>query len=249
MERTKLYLSTIASDASEMAREYGLGLELAEYCTAINMDLNFNKTHNEVKKKLDGISSRTFHGPFNELFPCAIDPKAAELAVCRYRQAIALAKSYGCSKMVLHGGFNPMIYYPQWYVEKSVRFWNEFLREAPGIPIALENVMEQAPCLLSEIFKEVAHPDFSMCLDVGHVNAFSSVSVMQWLEDCAPYISHFHIHNNDGRWDQHMSLQEGCIPMKAFLLKARDLCPKATFTLEVMEAEPSLVWLREQELI
>ena len=36
-----LYISTIADDAEELAAQYGLGLEIAEYCTAWNMDKNF----------------------------------------------------------------------------------------------------------------------------------------------------------------------------------------------------------------
>ena len=41
MNREKIYLSTIAPDASRIAREYGFGLEIAEYCTAWNMDEKF----------------------------------------------------------------------------------------------------------------------------------------------------------------------------------------------------------------
>ena len=41
MEKVNLYISTTASDASEMARQYGFGIEIAEYCTAWNMDEKF----------------------------------------------------------------------------------------------------------------------------------------------------------------------------------------------------------------
>ena len=34
----KYYLSTIAPDAAAVARENKLGLEIADYCTAWNMD-------------------------------------------------------------------------------------------------------------------------------------------------------------------------------------------------------------------
>ena len=34
MRREKIYISTISTDAVRVAQEYGLGLEIAEYCTA-----------------------------------------------------------------------------------------------------------------------------------------------------------------------------------------------------------------------
>ena len=69
MKREKFYLSTIAPDAAGIAREYGLGLEIAEYCTAWNMDEKFDAVDPDVQKKLEGITSSTLHAPYNELFP------------------------------------------------------------------------------------------------------------------------------------------------------------------------------------
>ena len=87
-----------------------------------------------------------------------------------------------------------------------------------------------------------------MCLDIGHVNAYSKCPVTQWLEVCAPYIRHFHIHNNDGSRDSHSPLTQGSIPMKMFLTRSDALCPGASYTLELMEAEESVRWLLEDTL-
>ena len=243
MKKDKIYLST---DAVRVAREYGFGLELAEYCTAWNMDEKFTAVDGVVKKKLEGVTSCVLHGPYNELFPCAIDKKARELAAFRYRQAIGLAKRYGATKVVVHGGYNPKIYFPVWYTEQSILFWKDFLKDNPGVQIVLENVLEEDPKWLVDIVKGVDDPRLKLCLDIGHVNAYSPIPVMDWLETCAPYISHFHVHNNDGSRDQHNALHDGTIPIKEFLLRAEELCPDATFTLELMKAEPSVQWLIEQ---
>lgn len=245
MKREDIYISTIASDGASVAREYGLGLEIAEYCTAWNMDDRFDQVHPEVLRKICGVPDRLLHAPFNELFPCAIDPKARELAAHRYRQAIALAKGYGAAKVIIHGGYNPRIYYPAWYVEQSILFWRGFLKEDPGVQIVLENVLEEEPGMLLDIVKGVDDPRLRLCLDVGHVNAYSEISVMEWLKAWAPYLSHFHIHNNDGSWDTHSPLDCGSIPMGEVLDQADILCPDATFTLELMEASPSVRWLLE----
>ena len=249
MRRENIYVSTIATDAVRVAREFGFGLEIAEYCTAWNMDEKFTGVDGVVKKKLENISGSLLHAPYNELFPCAIDKKARALAAERYRQAIDLAKRYGASKVIIHGGYNPRIYFPVWYVEQSILFWKVFLRDDPGVQIVLENVLEETPDMLLGIIKGVDDSRLRLCLDIGHVNAYSGVPVMDWLETWAPYISHFHVHNNDGNRDQHNALTDGSIPMKEFLLRAEELCPDATYTLELMNDTPSAVWLKENELL
>ena len=249
MDRNRIYLSTIAPDAPDMAREWGLGLEIAEFCTAWNMDEQFADVDPMVKRKLQGIGPRVLHAPYNELFPCAIDKKARELAAFRYRQAIALAKGYGAEKVIIHGGYNGRIYYPVWYVEQSILFWKDFLRVDPGVQIVLENVLETEPQWLLDIVTGVDDPRLKLCLDVGHVNAYSQIPAALWVERCAHQLSHFHIHNNDGTADQHSALDQGTIAMEELLGQIRQQCPGATLTLELMMDEPSLRWLAERALI
>ena len=249
MKKETLYLSTISTDAPCVAREYGFGLELAEFCTAWNMDEKFTHVDSVVKKKLEGIPRSLLHAPYNELFPCAIDKKARALAAERYRQATDLATRYGSRKVIIHGGYNPRIYFPVWYVKQSVLFWQDFLRSDPGVEIVLENVLEDDPRWLLDIVAGVDDPRLRLCLDIGHVNAYSSVPLTDWLVLWAPYLSHLHIHNNDGSRDAHNALNEGTIPIKELLLQAQHLCPDATYTLELMNDAPSVVWLQENDLI
>ena len=239
MKREQIYLSTVDPRAGELARELGLGVEIAEYCTAWNMDREYPQTDERLRGALAGNPRRILHGPFNELFPCAIDPEARNLAARRYRQAIALARDYGADKVVIHAGFNPWLYYPVWFREQSAVFWREFLAEDPGVEIVLENVLEQEPEWMTEILRAVDSPRLRLCLDVGHVNACSPVDAAQWLRRCAPWISHFHLHNNNGTRDAHDPLFRGSIPMEELLTLAGELCPEATFTLELPNAESS----------
>lgn len=249
MNRENIYLSTIASDAPIYAREYGFGLEIAEFCTAWNMDRRFSVVDPRVKESLKGISRSILHAPSNELFPCAIDEKARELAAYRYRQAIDLAKQYGSKKVVIHGGYHPWMYYPVWYVGQSIAFWKQFLmQEDPGVEIVLENVLETQPDLIMDIVEGVNDPRLRMCFDVGHINAYSYIPIVDWLETCAPWISHFHINNNDGREDQHRGLKDGNIPMKELLKRMVALCPDATITLETVESKSSVEWLMREHI-
>ena len=250
MKREKIFISTIAPDSSAIALKYGLGLEIAEYCTAWNMDDEFEATHSQVTEKISSVKNLALHAPFNELFPCAIDPLARKLAAQRYTQAINLARDYGADRVIIHGGYNPRMYYPVWYTEQSVVFWREFMKTAPeDITICLENVFEPTPEMLADIVRQVGDKRLRMCLDVGHVNAYSEVPVLKWIEDCADVIGHYHMHNNSGDMDSHNSLADGSIPMKEVFAAAEEMTEDATITLETLTAEESAKWLSEQKII
>ena len=250
MNSTFWYISSIAPDTGALSRRHGLGVEIAEYCTAWNMDEKFAGTDKTVRATIENVEKLTLHAPFNELFPCAIDPKARILAKERYLQAISLAENYGADRVVIHGGYNPRMYYPIWYTEQSAVFWREFMGEYAGkVRICLENVFEETPDMLTDIIKAVNDPRLGMCLDIGHVNAYSKIPPLKWLEACAPYIYHYHIHNNSADFDSHSALCDGTIPMKELLTAAAELTPDATKALEVLEAAPSVNWLIENEFI
>ncbi len=247
MNCNQLYLSTIDPGAGALARKYGLGVEIADYCTAMNMDESFEATDAALRNRLTGVSRRLFHGPFNELFPCAIDPLAKRLADYRFGQALALSKTYGAGKLILHGGYNPRMYYPCWYVEQSVLFWRGFLESHPGdYEICLENVLEEEPELLRSIVSQVGDPRLRLCLDVGHVNAYSAVPAGEWIACWGEFLSHVHLHNNDGTADTHSALNQGTLPLDA-LISA--LPQNATATLELPEIGENVDWLIHRGLL
>lgn len=246
LTKERLFLSTIDPKAGEIARRYGIGLEIAEFCTACNMDANFPEMDAQVRAETAGIENRLLHGPFNELFPCAIDPLARELAARRYEQAWNLAQHYGAKKLILHGGYHPRLYFPCWYVEQSVIFWREFLEKHPGeYEICLENVLEEEPEMLLDIVRQVDDPRLRVCLDVGHVNAYSPIPVPIWLECWGDFLSHTHIHNNDGTADTHSALHAGTLPIKTILQSI----PTATVTLELPEIGNAVDWLIGEQLL
>lgn len=245
----KFYLSTIDENAHLLAKKYGLGLEIAEFCTPWFLDSEFEQTDRLVREKL-GCSDRfVLHAPFSELFPCAIDPKVRAVAAERYRQVIQVAQGYGIHKIVVHGGYNPRIYFPVWYTEQSVQFWKGFVSEIPeNMVFCLENVFEEEPAMLTEIVRQMDDRRIRLCLDVGHANAYSTLGWRSWLEECADVTEHIHIHNNDGDRDSHSRLWEGSLPMKELLAVVEQVCPRATVTLELMGAEESVKWLMEEIL-
>ncbi len=247
LDKRRIYVSTIDQNARSVALAHGIGIEIAEYCTAWNMDMNFDETDTGVKQCIEGIENKVLHAPFNELFPCAIDPEARKLAARRYSEAITLARRYSAQKVVIHSGYAPNFYYDCWFEEQSVLFWLEFMSIVPeGITICLENVLETEPQPLFNIVKAVDNAKLRLCFDIGHANAYSKTPVRKWLECFAPYISHFHIHNNGGDYDAHDHLTNGTIPMNELLCEAESLCKNASYTLEITDAARDVKWLLEE---
>ena len=247
--RDRLYISTTAEDAAALARRYGLGLELAEFCTAMNMDRNFAENDARVRANMDGVCRFTFHAPFSEMSPAAIDPLVRDVTRQRYDQAIGLARGYGIRKTVIHSGFIPLVYYPAWFVPESVSFWRDYMARLPeDMTVCLENVMEPGPDLLCEIAAGVDDPRFRLCLDVGHANTtVSETPVTEWIDAMAPGLGHVHIHNNDGGRDLHRPLGDGELDMAALIDRIEALAPDVTYTIEnIMTAAASVDWLRER---
>ena len=245
--RRRLHISGMDSRAVGLARRYGLGVEITELAYAPMLDEP--GVVEVLRRKNEGLRSLWLHAPFAELCPCAIDPLVREVALRRYRQTLAAAQALGVCRVVVHGGFIPLVYFPEWYVEQSVQFWREFLQEVPdGFTIALENVMEPGPQMLADIVRQVDDPRLGLCLDVGHANTqVSTVPPLEWIAPMAPWLRHVHLHNNQGALDAHAGLAEGLIPMEKVLGTLLHLCPGATWTIECQDAEPSVRWLDKLE--
>ena len=249
--RDRLYISTVADDARELALRDGLGLEIADYCTPYNMDLLFAETDARVRAEMEGVTHFLFHCAYSELCPAAIDPLVREHTARRYTQSIELAARYGIRKVVIHTGFIPKVYFPEWFIPESVDFWQKFLASASrDVTICLENVMETDPDVQIGIVSAVNDPRLWLCLDVGHANSTGSrLGVPVWIDAAAPYLSHVHIHNNNGLTDLHAPLGEGVMDMAAVIDRIESACPSATYTIENISAAASIQWLRDQQYL
>jgi len=258
VQRDKFFISTIAEDAET----FGLGIEIAEYCTAWNVDNDFEDLDSVVEQKIAMAPEIILHGPFNELSPAAIDIDVLEITKKRYRQAVELCLLYGAKKLVFHSGYTDNQYYKFWYKERAINFWKEFMQNLPGdFIIVLENVLEDEPDLLLDVVRKVDNPRLKLCIDIGHINVCLSFAhrvkynrvnekmgecadIYEWIEKSAPFISHYHIHNNDGKIDSHKAIFDGTIDMKKILEFTNRLTSDATYTIETTEAKESVEWMR-----
>ena len=204
-----------------------------------------NRAHLREKLHLSGIDSAA--AQLSRRYALGFEVTAFCMAAA-LEDSAAVSAAEAETADIAHGGFIPLVYFPEWFVEQSVRFWRDFLPEVPqDMTIALENVMDDGPDMLAAIMEGVNDPRLGVCLDVGHANtSVSRTTPMEWIGPLSPWLRHVHIHNNFGEWDLHNPLGEGNIPMEQALDALLTQCPAATFTIENMNCAPSLDWLAAQ---
>ena len=242
------HISTIDENAAVIARKYGLGIEIADFCWAQRIDVELEANIAAAAEKTRGVKSLWFHAPFAEITPCAIDPRALALTRERYLQSLNIALRLGIKRIVIHAGFIPHVYFPEHYVNASIRFWKEFLANVPAdVSIALENVMEPGPSMLVDIAEGVFDPRLGLCLDIGHANTeISQTPPLEWIAPMAKHLKHVHLHNNHGGGDLHLPLGEGLVDCEKVINEVLRVSPEATFTIENMNSTDSVKWLAEK---
>ena len=189
----------------------------------------------EVARRLaEAELSVTFHAPFIDLRPGAIDPKIRQVTKDRLQQVFDLAPYFHPLTVVCHPSFDERYYmsYKKAWLENSIETWSHFLplaEEAKTI-IALENVYEFDPAILTQLLSALASPRIGFCFDTGHCNFFSRTTFTTWIEEMSPYLVQLHIHDNGGYADDHAPVGEGNFPFPAFfaLLRERHLAPLIT---------------------
>ncbi len=246
--KNRLYISTMGENAPKLAVKYDLGLEISDFVVATNISETFEPYGRIGLEKINLGRKMTFHFPYAELSPCAIEPLVRDVAKLRHKQAFDFAYAHGIKKMVVHSGYIPIVYYPEWYVSQSMEYWKEFLLDKPSDAlICVENVMDSDPYMLRDIVDGVCDPRLKICLDVGHAShRVSKTDIMLWIEVLAERISHVHLHNNDRDYDFHSSLGDGLIEMEKVIHQILDFAPKASFATECHEPEKSILWLYER---
>ena len=248
--KEKLYLSTIGEKADIYAEKYGLGLEMAEFCTAVNMDTEDNEWRKAFCDRFKHSDRHILHAPFSDLSPAAIDPYVRKVTMYRYEQAYEIARANGINKMIVHSGFLPNVHYDVWFIEQSVAFWKEFMTDKPeNLTVCIENVLDNDPSVLREVFSGISDSRVRFCFDGGHALVASDVSLESWAKSLMPYIGHVHVHDNLGDHDYHLPVGDGIAGWETLLPMIIRNCPEATFTLENLQYEKSIDWLISHDYI
>lgn len=251
--RNRIYIATFSENAVSVAKQYGFGIEVNDFCISENLDperLDQSLASVRCALQAAGVqdAARTIvHGPFTEIIPAAIDHRAVELGMERLQQAYGAVRSLGIRRMVVHSGYMPLLYFKDWHHEKSVRFWRSYMADKPAdFRLYIENVFEDEPLMMRRLVQAIGDSRVRLCLDVGHANAMMTAEyhILDWIRLLGPWIGHLHLHNNDGESDQHGAFDQGAMDMDAVLDAIETFCGKdVTMTIESRSCESSARWL------
>lgn len=183
----------------------------------------------------------TIHSPFLDLNPGAIDSSIREATRHRIRQVMQAAELLRPKVIVVHPGYDDLRYGDNCLVwlKNSIEFWREFVPQARelGTILAVENIFEKEPSTIKALLDAIDDPCFRHCFDVGHWNMFTIVTMEEWFSELGSYIVESHIHDNNGKSDEHLPVGEGKIDFARFFPLLTRYAPEAIWTIEAHSAE------------
>jgi sugar phosphate isomerase/epimerase len=164
--------------------------------------------------------SCTLHAPFLDLSSGALDAKILEVSRLRFRQTMFAAEILKPRCVVFHTGFSSHHYrnYSEYWLRECIETWKEVIHHAEKLEqrIAVENVFDTDPSMLKRVISSIPHPLFGVCLDAGHINVFSDVSLEEWFSELGDNIFETHLHDNNGKHDEHIGIGTGNFDFKTF---------------------------------
>jgi sugar phosphate isomerase/epimerase len=108
--------------------------------------------------------SLTFHAPFMDLSPAAVDSKVREATVARLNQVLDIAEIMRPLAIVFHSGYEKWKYSlsVDLWLRKSLETWQPLNRRAEslGSKIVIENIFEDEPANLRVLMVEMASDMF-----------------------------------------------------------------------------------------
>ncbi|MBN1103735.1 MAG: sugar phosphate isomerase/epimerase [Deltaproteobacteria bacterium] len=229
----------------------------------INPEISFDATTMESHSRSEFVHvseqlqshdlAVTLHFPFMDLSPGSPDPGVRDLTRRRFQELLPLLSVFKPKAVVCHAGFESRRYgfIRQIWTRNSIATWSplaESIRNEGGV-LMLENVFEDSPDDIREVFEEIGDLGVKFCLDTGHGMAFSSTPLTEWIGGLAPFLGQVHLHDNRGVQDDHLALGQGIIDFERFLRRLREVLQiPPLVTLEPHREEdllPSLRCLQE----
>ena len=185
------------------------------------------------------------HGPWR--WPCHDDTEGNRAERMEMmKKSIRAAAHLGCKNWIVHP-IMPMGVHdvPEGKTEETwelnVKFMSELVQTAReyDVTICLENMpftefSISRPVEILRLIEEINDDHFKMCLDTGHVNVFPELTVADEVRKMKDVIRAFHIHDNNGKGDQHAIPYFGTVKWADFGQALRDIDFKGAFSLELL---------------
>ena len=185
-----------------------------------------------------GITFSQAHAPWDCPPPDATPQQRRK----RLEEMIRGCRVIGCPYFVVHAILpfgcteNPL---PEEFKRINIGFFTELVKPAEenGVTVCLENLPFKAlslssPTQVLDFVKTIDSPFFKMCFDTGHA-ALYDLAVGRFVRQIGKdYLAALHIHDNNGKDDQHLPVFQGSIDWEDFRAALRDIGFEGTISLE-----------------
>lgn len=236
-------------ETAARCEKHGFGIEMQAFYdpgqhTPAQMETHLIHAHD--------IKVKSIHGCFGDLNPGSFDPMVRGVAKNRFELSLNTAYQLQVSHLVLHLGYVPCTSPVGLWLKRCTGFWQDFLKGRPkGISYHVENMLELEPALLADFIDALSGCPVDANLDVGHAHCNSKADVLKWVEVLGKRIGYVHLHDNNGKEDEHLGIGEGSIPFKEVCPALDQYAPDAYWAIEAegKGIEISIDWLIKHDFI
>jgi len=243
------------------------GFERVElFANRPHLDMSDDRAMLELEEALrdTGLATHAVHAPIADSLvggtwgaPISIaqgDAAARGRAVQEVERAIALAARLRAPFVVVHVGV-PDAQQPSATdnrpdaARRSLEHLQEVSEQA-GVTLALEvmsNRLSSPEVLVRLIEEDLDLPRLGICLDIGHANLTGDL--LDAIETASGHVVTTHVHDNDGRRDDHLLPFDGRIAWDAALMALQKIGYDGALVFELAaSAEPRTVLERAQKV-
>ncbi len=158
----------------------------------------------------------SIHAPFNDINIASLNESVREMSVIELIKIMNMASELDIKTVTIHPGLYSMVV--SGLEERSVMAAKRSLRtldrmaQECGVRLCVENMpgfrffLGQTAEQMSELLEGTNLP---ICLDIGHANTTGQLNEI--IDTLGNRIMNVHIHDNDGKQDQHLTIGEGTV--------------------------------------
>ena len=158
----------------------------------------------------------SIHAPFNDINIASLNESVREMSVIELIKIMNMASELDIKTVTIHPGLYSLVV--SGLEERSVMAAKRSLRtldrmaQECGVRLCVENMpgfkffLGQTADQMSELLEGTNLP---ICLDIGHANTTGQLNEI--IDTLGNRIMNVHIHDNDGKQDQHLTIGEGTV--------------------------------------
>lgn len=220
-----------------LADRHNIGFELTSFMFPAVLD--DKKTVKRLLDRFFHAPVKAIHGPFVDLNYSGGDIEIFKVSAKRITRCAEIASKLGVKKMVLHSCFFPVLkkedpLYNLWTEESA--YLLDFISKTYGTVFCIENMLDRDPDIICRMASYNQTPTRRACLDAGHAN-LTLTPQENWVSALSSHLSHIHLSDNRGVYDEHLALGDGTVDWKGFFKSCEKHPFSADYTLEVGSVE------------